>query len=120
MPFKPVHDEFADLAGGALAFGRINDKGFSVIDDLLQLAHGDRPFFAGPQQSGKNFLALEFLAASVFLHHHVGDLVDALVGGEAPFALQALAATANRFAFLALARIDYLVIFKAAERTLHG
>ncbi len=117
---QAVHDQLADFAGLALALRRVDHKAFGVVDDLLQLAHGDRPLLAGAQQAVEDFLALEFLAPAVFLHHHVGNFVDALVGGEALLALQALAAAADGFAFLALARIDHLVVFKAAKRTLHG
>ena len=84
------------------------------------LAHRNRPLLAGSQQPGQDLLPLEFLAAAVLLHHHVGNFVDALVGGEALFALQTLAAAADGLAFLAFARIDYFVVFKATERALHG
>jgi hypothetical protein len=65
-------------------------------------------------------LAVELFAPAVFLDHHVRDFVDALVGGEALAALQALAAAADRFRLFALARVDYLVIRKTAKRTFHG
>src|SRR5581483_3009632 len=106
-------------AGGALALGRIDDQAFGVVDDLLQLAHRHRALLARPQQAVQHLLPLEFLAAPVFLHHHVRDFVDALIGGEALLALQAFAAAANRFAFFAFARIDDFVVFMAAEGTLH-
>ena len=100
--------------------GGFDDEAFSLVDDLLQLADGYRALFAGPQQSVQDFLAVEFFAATVFLDHHVRDFVDAFVGGEALFALQALAAAADGIRFFALARVDDFVIFESAKRTLHG
>ena len=57
---------------------------------------------------------------AVLLDHHVRDLVDPLVAGEAAAAVEALAPAANHLAFLALARVDDLVAEMAAERALHG
>src|SRR5262249_37418488 len=54
------------------------------------------------------------------LDDHVGNFVDSLVGGKAASALQALAASANRVAGAAFARINYLVIDIGTERTLHS
>src|SRR5207248_194529 len=72
---------------------------------------------ASAHQAAQDFLPIEALAASVFLHHHVWHFVDALVGGEALATLQTLAATANGFAFLALARVHDFIFFKIAEWT---
>ena len=74
---------------------------------------------AGAQQPGQDLLPLKLFPAAVFFHYHVGDFVDALVGGEALFTLQAFAPAANRFAFLALTRVHYFVIFEPAKRTFH-
>src|SRR5207253_2786138 len=119
VPTQPVHDQFAQLACLALAFGRFDYKSFRLIYDLLQLADRYGSLLAGPQQAIQHLLAIEFLAAAVFLDHHVGNFVDALVSGEALAALQTLAAPADGIGFLAFARIHHLVIFKTTERTLH-
>ena len=95
-------------------------KALRLVDDLFELADGNRALFAGAEQTAEHLLALEFLAPSVLLHHHVWDFVDALVGGVALFAAQALAAAANRFAFLALARVNHLILIKSAKGTFHG
>jgi len=58
--------------------------------------------------------------ACFFLHHHVRDFVDALVGGEALFALQAFAAAANGIRFFAFARIHDFVIFEPAKGAFHA
>ena len=55
----------------------------------------DRPLFAGLQQAADQLLALEALARAVLLHHHVRDLVDPLVAGEALAAVEALAPAAD-------------------------
>ena len=86
---------------------------------LLQLARGDRPLFAGAQQAAQHLLPVEALAAAVFLHHHVGDLVDALVGGEAPVAALALPPPPDRVGLLALARVHHPILPETAIRTLH-
>src|SRR5208283_2104717 len=117
---QAVHDQLADFAGLALAVGRIHDESFGVVDDLLQLTHRDGPLFASAQQSVQYLLPLEFLATAVFLHHHVRNLVDPLVGGKTLLALQAFATAADRFAFLAFARIHHFVVLKAAKRAFHG
>src|SRR5205807_2448725 len=92
---EAVHDQFADLAGGALALRRINHVLLHLIDNLLHFPHGDWTLFAGPQHSSQYFLAFELLSPAVLFHHHVRNLVDSFIGGEALFALQALAAAAN-------------------------
>src|SRR5581483_8456389 len=117
---QAAHDQLADFARLALALGRLDDEPLGFVDDLLQLADRNRTFFAGAKQAIENLLAIELFAPPIFLHHHVGNFVDALVGGEALFAFQALAAAANRIRFLALARVHDLIVFKTAERTLHG
>ena len=116
---QSVHDQLAQFAGLALALGGLDYKSFRLIYDLLQLADRYGSLLAGPQQAIQHLLAIEFLAAAVFLDHHVGNFVDALVSGEALAALQTLAAPADGIGFLALARIHHLVIFKTTERTLH-
>ena len=73
----------------------------STIASRLSRSNG--AFLAGLQQAAQHFLPLELLAAAVFLHHHVGDFVDALIGGKALVASLALAAAADGIGFFALA-----------------
>src|SRR5450631_3571797 len=117
---QAVHDELTDFAGLALALGGLDDEGLGFIDDLLEFADGYRALLAGAHEAVEHFLPVETLAASVFLYHHVRNFVDALVGGEALFALQAFAAAANGIRFLALARIHDFVIFKPAKGAFHA
>src|SRR5262249_53758380 len=117
---QTVHDQLAQLGSGALALRGIDHELLHIVDDLLHASHGDRALFASPQHAGEYFLTLELFAPPIFLHHHVRDLVDALVGGETLFTLQALAAAADRRAFLALARVDDFVVFRAAKWAFHG
>src|SRR5216683_740223 len=117
---EAVHDELADFAGFALALGGLDDKSLGFIDDLLELADGHRALFAGAHEAVEHFLAVKTLAATVLLYDHVRDFVDALVGGEALFALQAFAAAADGIRFLAFARIHDFVIFKPAKGAFHA
>ena len=86
---------------------------------LSSVLVGHGALLAGAAQPGQHLLAVEGLAASVLLHHHVRDLVDPLVGGEALGAAEALAPAADDLAFLALARVHHLVLEVAAVGTLH-
>src|ERR1700674_2397304 len=117
---QAVHDKLADFAGFALALRGFDNKGFGFIDDLLEPADRYRALFAGAHQAVENFLAVKTLAASIFLYDHVRDFVDALVGGEALFALQAFAAAADGIGFLSFARIHDFVIFKPAKGAFHA
>jgi len=67
VPTQSVHDQFAQLAGFALAFGRFDYKSFRLIYNLLQLADPNRSLLARPQQAIQYLLAIEFLPAAVFL-----------------------------------------------------
>ena len=117
---QPLHQELADLVGRHLAVGALLDHGLDPVDDRLERLHRDRPLLAGLEQALHHLLAVEALAPAVLLDHEVRDLVDALVGGEALAAVEALAAAADDVAFLALARVDDLVLEVGAERALHG
>ena len=119
MAPQAVHDELADFAGLALALGGLDDEGLGFIDDLFKSADWDWTLLAGAHESIKNFLAVKTLAASVFFYHHVRNFVDAFVGGEALFTLQAFAAAADGIRFLAFARIHDFVIFKPAKGAFH-
>src|ERR1700730_9724198 len=116
---QPVHDQLADFAGLALPLRRLDDEPFRLIHDLFQPADGYGTLLARPQQAVKHFLPVEFFPATVLLDHHVGNLVDPLVGGKAFAAFQTLATAADGIGFLALARVHHFVIFKATERALH-
>ena len=117
--FEAVHDELANGRRRALALGRVDDEGFDGVDDLLHLGDGDFAFLAGVEQAGEDLLAIEVFAAAVFLDDHIGDFVEALVGGEAFVAALALAATADGVGFLALAAVNHLVFGEAALGTFH-
>src|SRR5262249_34913967 len=78
-----------------------------------------RPLLAGLDQAGEHLLAVEALAPSVLLHHEMGDLVDALVGGEPLAAGEAFPPAADHLPLLALARVHHLVFHVSAEGTLH-
>ena len=116
---QTVHDELADFAGFALPFGGLDDEGLRFIDDLLELADGHRTFFASAHEAVEHFLAVKTFAAAVFFHHHVGDFVDALVGGKALVATLALATPANGVCFFAFTRIDDSILRETAIGAFH-
>ena len=100
--------------------GASTRKALSGVYDGLQLAGRDGALLAGAEQAAEHLLAVEALAAAVLLDHHVGNLVDALVGGEAAIAALALPPAADRVGLLALARVDDTVLPEAAIRTFHA
>src|SRR3984957_20393483 len=114
-----IHEQAANFGSGAFAVRGFADECLRFVDNCFKLADGHRAFFAGLQQSLEDFLALEFLAASVFLDHHVRNFVNTLVGGEPAIALQAFAAATNQVAGARLARVDHFVVQVRAERALH-
>src|SRR5258708_35329609 len=93
---------------------------FNLIHDGFELGSRDRPLLASLQQPLQNFLPLEAFAPAVFLDHHVGNFIDALVRREPPPALDALAPPANSIAAPAFAGIDHFIVDMRAERTLHS
>ena len=113
-----MHDHFADFGGGQFPFRGLVDHAFDFVHDGFELGRGNGTLFAGFQEALQNFLALEAFAAAVFLDDHVGNFVDAFVGGEAAGAFQAFAAAANGVAGAALAGVNYLVVEMRAERAL--
>src|SRR5205807_10664844 len=100
--------------------GPVLGRRLHAIGDRLEGGDAHGALLARLQQARNELLPLEALPAAVLLHHHVGDLVDPLVAGEALAAIETLAPAANHFAFLRLARIDDFVAEMAAIRTLHG
>ena len=87
VPPQAVHDEFANLAGLALALGGFNHKSLGLIDNLLEPADRDGSLLARTHQAIEHFLAVKALAATVLLNHHLRDFGDALVCRKALFAL---------------------------------
>src|SRR5438874_11795752 len=111
-----MHNHFADFGSSELALGGFVNHAFDVVNNGFQFWRGDRTLLAGFEQSLQNFLALETLAAAIFLDDHVWNFVDALICGEAAAAFEALAAAADGVAKAALTRIDHLVVDVRAER----
>ena len=116
---KAIHNQLADFTGFTLALGGFDDEGFGFIDDLFELADRYRSLLAGAHQAVEDFLAVKTLAAPVFLDYHIGDFIDALVGGKALLALQAFATATDGIRLFAFARIHDFVIFKPAKGAFH-
>src|SRR5688500_13434366 len=120
QPLQLLHDDGADFLGAHLFLGAILERRFDLVGDALDGRDADGTFFARLEQTGDELLPLEALARAVLLDHHVRDLVDPLVTGEAAAAVEAFAPAADDLPFLALPRVDDLVAEMTAERTLHG
>src|SRR5262245_40274780 len=118
-PFQFLHYETADIGGRDLFVRPILQRRLDAVGDRFQVRHPHRPLLARFQQPRDQLLALEPLARSVLLHHHVGDLVDPLVAGEAFAALEALAAPPDHLALARFPRIDNLIAQMRAVRALH-
>src|SRR6202040_3338014 len=117
---QPLHHEGADLPRGDLAVLSVVEHGLRLADDRLEAARRHHPLLAGLEQAGEQLLAAELLARAVVLDHHVRDVVDLLVGGEAPPTAHALAPPPDGGAVAALARIHDPVAVLGAEGTPHG
>src|SRR5713226_7494595 len=114
------HDEAADVGCGDLLLRPILQRRFDAIRDCFERGNADRPLLAGFEETGDQLLPFEPLAAAIFLHHHVRNLVDPFVAGEAFAAIEAFATAPYDFPLLALPRIDDLVAEMRAVRTLHA
>src|SRR3990170_8391322 len=99
---QALHDEVADLGRRHLAAGSgagVEGR-LDVFDDGVDLGRAYRELGAGAADAGAHLLARELLAAAVLLGDGE-DGLDALVGGEASAAVQALAAAADAVVGLA-------------------
>src|SRR5688572_27599196 len=119
-PLELFHDQRAHFLGAHLLLGPFLHRRFDAIGNRFDRRHADGTLLAGLEQPGDEFLALEPLAGAVLLDHHIRDLVDPLVAGEAAAAVETFATPADDLPFLALPRVDNLVAEMAAERALHG
>jgi len=86
-----------------LSVGLLRKPAFDVVHDLFELRHTHRSFLDGLGESAHQLVAIEGLASAILLHDHEVDLLDPLVGREAPVALEAFPAAADDVAVLALA-----------------
>ena len=91
-----------------------------MASTMFELFGGYGAFFAGAKEAAQNLLAIEALAAAIFFDDHVGDFVDAFVGGESAITALTLAPAPNGVSFLAFARVHDPVLKKSAVGTLHA
>src|SRR5262245_54952024 len=118
-PLEFLHYEAADVRRGDFLLRPVLQRRLDAIGDGFERRHADRPLLARLEEPGDELLPLEPLSRAVLLHHHVRDLVDPLVAGEALPALEAFPPPANHLALARLARIDNLVAEVRAVRTFH-
>ena len=64
-------------------------------------------------------MTIELLPPPILFDNHIGNLVDALVGGEALLAGEALTTPPDGIALFALAGIDDAILYVPAEGTSH-
>ena len=83
------------------------------------MLNGDRTLLARTPQSAKYLVAVIWLTAAVLFDDHVGDLVNPFVRSKASCAVQALAATPDRFALFTFARVYNLIFEMTAKWTQH-
>src|ERR1022692_779366 len=85
-----VHEQFSYFNRRYLPVRRIGDLRLNLVHQFRQPPHAYRALLAGLQQPRQHLLAVELLPAAILLDDHIGHFVDALVGGEAPLATQAV------------------------------
>jgi len=76
FPWKTV---FENVAYGLRMAGAAKADIERKVPEFIKLVG-----LAGFEKALQDFLALEALAAAIFFDDHIGNFVDALVGGEAP------------------------------------
>src|SRR6188472_1974588 len=118
-PLQFVHDEGADFFGGHLFLRTLLQRGLDLVGHRFDGGDADRALLARLEQASNELLPLEALTRAVFLDHHVRDLVDPLVTGETPAAVEALPPAPDDLAFLAFARVDDLIAEMSAKWALH-
>src|ERR1700682_4546150 len=114
-----LHHDRADLSRRDLLFRTLLQRGLDAVPDGFERGHAHGTLLARLQQTAHECLAIEALARAILLHHHVRNLIDPFVAGEALAAFETLAAPADDLALLALARVDNLVAQMGAVGTLH-
>src|SRR6266568_4269343 len=119
---EALGDQLADdLAGDFLVVVAV-DVFFNFIHEAFELFEFDGAFVAGAFEAGEQFLPVEGDSSSIFFNDRQADVfLDAFVGGEALFAMEAEAAAADGPIPFSGARIDHLqVIFvSVTEGTAH-
>src|SRR5919109_2537265 len=89
------------------------------VDELLHLEVRDRPVLGGLEDAGRHLLPPERVARAVPLADDEPDVLDPLVGGEAPVAGIALAPTADRRSAVGGPGVHDPVVVGTAPRTSH-
>ena len=102
-----------------LALARVEDHALDAHDRLLDRVDRHRALLTRLLDAGHDLQPVEDLAAPVALHDHREQVLDALVGGEAPPALGALAAAPLHRGVALVARVDHLGVGVIAEGTAH-
>jgi hypothetical protein len=102
-----------------LSLRSVHQKALRRVNDRFQLPRRNRPLLARPQQAAQHFVPVKLLPAPIFLHHHIGNFVNALVSRKTSLALLALPPAADRLRLLALAAVHHAILRKPTKRTFH-
>src|SRR5688572_28636490 len=115
---QPLEDGDADLLAGEL--GALQPKGLLDLGrQRLELVGRDRPVLGGRPEPGHDFPPLEGRPVPRTLGHHQGQLLQPLVGGEAPAARQALPPPPDGTTVLGEPRVDHFVVEVGTGGTPH-
>src|SRR5437764_1887840 len=115
-----VHDHLTDLLARDLHPPAAPQVGLDLVHDRAQLLLRDVAFLGRLAQAHDQLLRIEILAPAVLLDHVEGHRLDALVGGEALPAVEALAAAPDGLAHLGVAGIHDLEVVVTSVRAAHA
>src|SRR4029077_18277260 len=103
-----IHHQLAHFTRWNVNLAPGSQLRLDLVHDPFDGAVRDLALGGGLHQAAEELLAIEVLPAAIRLPHVERPRLDALVGGEALGALQALAAPADRFAGVRVPGIDHL------------
>ena len=115
-----AHHEVADAAGRHLALAERAQALDHPVDRALDLLGRHRALAQREHHAAHQLVAVEVGAAAVLLHQARHLEVDALVGGEALLAGDALAPPADGVRLEVGAGVDHLGVVRPAERAFHA
>lgn len=107
-------------AGGQLVLAGGIDLLFYLFHDGVDILHAHRALLTCVQKPLFDFAGIEGLAPHVLFYHHQRRGFDLLIGGEAPAAAQAFAASADGAALLRGPGINHAAVQITAVLASHG
>ena len=117
---EAVHHDLPEPGGGDLGLIEALEVFGNGIDEFGDAFAGDRALAAGREEAAFKLGGVELFAVTVALDEFGEAALDALVGGEARAAEDALPAAAYGAAIIGDAAVDDLVVVFAAVGAEHG